>query len=144
MKLINIFTITALTFSLGFAFSCKKSADLLPGPSTNPPVIITKPVTILPMPPVITVLLLQFMWLEPMCMQQDGEPELLVAIRLQPIGRMELLLPLMIVLQLLPLHSLFLLKAMTFTYVVKNKVKRVFLWNSCSKILEEWHTSFSN
>lgn len=45
MKLINIFTIAASTFALGFVFSCKKNSDIQANPPSNPPVIITKPVT---------------------------------------------------------------------------------------------------
>jgi hypothetical protein len=44
MKLINIFTIATLAFTLGFVFSCKKNSDIQSNLLINPPVIITKPV----------------------------------------------------------------------------------------------------
>ncbi|MCS3797218.1 hypothetical protein [Niastella sp. OAS944] len=46
MKAINIFSIAASTFALVFIFSCNKNSDIK-SPLLNPPVIITRPVTVI-------------------------------------------------------------------------------------------------
>lgn len=47
MKSINILAIAASIFALGLAFSCKKNTDIQYSPLLSPPVITTKPITII-------------------------------------------------------------------------------------------------
>lgn len=45
MKLVKVLMIAFSTHVIAFAIGCKKKSEIQPTPSTNPPIVITKPVT---------------------------------------------------------------------------------------------------